>query len=82
MWKKTTSAGLPSVTQPVLVFRSTVDHVVGPASMKVLAAALPGAEVRMLENSYHVATLDNDAPEIFAGTLAFVTKHSEAGKRG
>ena len=80
MWK-TTSAGLASVTQPVLVFRSTVDHVVGPASMKVLVAALPGAEVRMLGNSYHVATLDNDAPEIFAGTLAFVTKHSEAGKR-
>jgi carboxylesterase len=80
MWK-TTSAGLSSVTQPVLVFRSTVDHVVGPASMKVLQAALPGAEVQMLENSYHVATLDNDAPEIFAGTLAFVTKHSEAGKR-
>jgi carboxylesterase len=80
MWK-TTAAGLASVTQPVLVFRSTVDHVVGPASMKVLRAALPGAEVRMLDNSYHVATLDNDAPEIFAGTLAFVMKHSEAGKR-
>jgi carboxylesterase len=80
MWK-TTAAGLSAVTQPVLVFRSTVDHVVGPASMKLLRAALPGAEVRMLENSYHVATLDNDAPEIFAGTLAFVTEHSEAGKR-
>ena len=80
LWK-TTSAELSSVTQPVLVFRSTVDHVVGPASMKVLQAALPGAEVRMLDNSYHVATLDNDAPEIFAGTLAFVTKHSQAAKR-
>jgi carboxylesterase len=80
MWK-TTSARLPEVTAPVLVFRSTVDHVVGPASMKVLRATLPGAEVRMLANSYHVATLDNDAPEIFAGTVAFVTQHSEAGKR-
>jgi carboxylesterase len=80
MWK-TTAARLSEVTQPVLVFRSTVDHVVGPASMKVLRAALPGAEVRMLADSYHVATLDNDAPEIFAGTLAFVRTHSEAGKR-
>ena len=44
--------------------------------MKVLAAGLPGAEVRPLANSYHVATLDYDAPEIFAGTLAFVRQHS------
>jgi carboxylesterase len=80
MWK-TTAAGLASVTQPVLVYRSTVDHVVGPASMKVLSAALPGVEVRLLADSYHVATLDNDAPEIFDGTLAFITKHSEAEKR-
>jgi carboxylesterase len=75
MWK-TTAAELASVTQPVLVYRSTVDHVVGPASMKVLTAALPSAEVRPLTNSYHVATLDNDAPEIFDGTLAFIQKHS------
>jgi carboxylesterase len=80
MWK-TTAAELAAVTQPVLVFRSTVDHVVGPASMKVLTGALPGTEVRPLGNSYHVATLDNDAPEIFDGTLAFITKHSEAEKR-
>ena len=75
MWKAT-AAELAAVTQPVLVYRSTVDHVVGPNSMKVLTGALPGAEVRPLANSYHVATLDNDAPEIFAGTLAFVQKHS------
>ena len=74
MWR-TTAASLASVTAPVLVFRSTVDHVVGPASMKVLMAALPGAEVRPLDDSYHVATLDNDAPEIFDGTLSFIQKH-------
>jgi carboxylesterase len=75
MWK-TTKAELASVTQPVLVFRSTVDHVVGPASMRVLTSALPAAEIRPLADSYHVATLDNDAPEIFEGTAAFVQKHS------
>jgi carboxylesterase len=74
MWR-TTAASLASVDAPVLVFRSTVDHVVGPASMKVLMAALPGAEVRPLDDSYHVATLDNDAPEIFDGTLSFIQKH-------
>jgi carboxylesterase len=81
MWK-TTAAELASVTQPVLVYRSTVDHVVGPASMKRLTAALPNAEVRPLTDSYHVATLDNDAPEIFDGTLAFVQKHSIAKQNG
>jgi carboxylesterase len=81
MWK-TTVAELASVTQPVLVYRSTVDHVVGPASMKVLTGALPGAEVRTLADSYHVATLDNDAPEIFDGSLAFVQKHSIRQQNG
>jgi carboxylesterase len=74
LWKLTTRH-LSEVTQPVLVYRSTVDHVVGPASMRVLKAALPAAEVRPLPNSYHVATLDNDAPEIFAGTLAFIRQN-------
>jgi carboxylesterase len=74
LWR-TTAASLASVTQPLLVFRSTVDHVVGPASMKVLMAALPGAEVRPLDDSYHVATLDNDAAEIFDGTRSFIQKH-------
>ena len=81
MWQGT-AAALASVTQPVLVYRSTVDHVVGPASMKVLTGALPGAEVRMLGNSYHVATLDNDASEIFDGTRAFIQKHSIGQQNG
>jgi carboxylesterase len=74
-WKATAGA-LDRVRQPVLVFRSTVDHVVGPPSMRVLRAALPGAEVRELRDSYHVATLDNDATEIFAGSLEFIRKHA------
>ena len=41
LWKLTQSR-LGEVTQPVLVYRSTVDHVVGPASMRVLRAALTG----------------------------------------
>jgi carboxylesterase len=66
------------VTQPVLVYRSTVDHVVGPASMRVLRSALPADQltVRECPDSYHVATLDNDAPAIFAGSLDFVGAHS------
>jgi hypothetical protein len=46
------------------------------------ASALPGTEVRPLGDSYHVATLDNDAPEIFDGSLAFIQKHSVAKQNG
>lgn len=74
LWR-TTAAMLPRVRQPLLVYRSTVDHVVGPPSMRILLAALPDTEVRPLQNSFHVATLDNDAPEIFDGTLKFIREH-------
>jgi carboxylesterase len=80
LWR-TTQARLKDVTQPVLVYRSTVDHVVGPASLKVLRGALPAGqlEVRECADSYHVATLDNDAQAIFTGSLEFVRTHSLAG---
>jgi carboxylesterase len=69
---------LGEVTQPVLIYRSTVDHVVGPASMRVLLAGLPAdrVTVRECDDSYHVATLDNDAEAIFEGSLKFVQDHS------
>jgi carboxylesterase len=81
LWHVTQSQ-LTDVTQPVLVYHSTVDHVVGPASLEVLRKALPEGrmEVRDLPDSYHVATLDNDAPTIFAGSLEFVRTHSRAGR--
>jgi carboxylesterase len=77
LWRLTQSR-LSDVTQPVLVYRSTVDHVVGPASMRVLRSALPAGQltVRECPDSYHVAILDNDAPAIFAGSLDFVRAHS------
>lgn len=76
LWKAT-ATDLGQVQQPVLVFRSTVDHVVGPPSMRVLTSALPQAEIRELGNSYHVATLDYDAPEIFAGSLEFIKTNAK-----
>jgi carboxylesterase len=78
-----TQADLGRISQPVLAYRSTVDHVVGPASMKVLRAGIPAGQltVRDCENSYHVATLDNDAPGIFSGSLEFVRAHSAAATR-
>jgi carboxylesterase len=81
LWR-VTRAQLADVTAPVLVYHSTDDHVVGPASLRVLRDALPDnqLEVRECTNSYHVATLDNDAPAIFSGSLEFVRTHSRAEK--
>jgi carboxylesterase len=79
LWRLTQSR-LGEVTQPVLIYKSTVDHVVGPSSLSVLRASLPAGQltVRECPDSYHVATLDNDAPAIFAGSLDFVRAHSHA----
>jgi carboxylesterase len=81
LWQVTTRH-LDQVSQPVLVYRSSTDHIVGPANMEILRRALPAdqLEVRECPDSYHVATLDNDADAIFAGSLEFVRSHSHAGK--
>lgn len=65
---------LPRVTAPVRVFRSTVDHVVSDSSIVALRRGLTHAplQVSRLENSYHVATLDNDAEKIFSGSVDFI----------
>ncbi|MFN2523798.1 MAG: alpha/beta hydrolase [Mycobacteriales bacterium] len=71
---------LAKISCPVLVYRSRVDHVVPPVSGATLMKGLAGGTVeeRVLEDSYHVATLDNDAPAIFDGSLAFVRAHAPA----
>ncbi|MGI8761158.1 MAG: alpha/beta hydrolase [Jatrophihabitantaceae bacterium] len=67
-------ADLPRVSAPILLYRSREDHVVEPLSARLLQAGASSATVRevVLEDSYHVATLDNDAPLIFAGSVEFI----------
>jgi carboxylesterase len=75
---------LSQIQCPVLVYRSAVDHVVEPISGRLLRDGLAGGTVeeRVLENSFHVATLDNDAPTIFEGSLDFVRTHAPAASPG
>ncbi|RFU22538.1 alpha/beta hydrolase [Geodermatophilus marinus] len=79
-----TRAGLGSVTAPLLVFRSVTDHVVEPASVRVLLAEVGSTDVTevLLEDSYHVATLDNDAPRIFAGSVEWIRARTPAREAG
>ena len=59
---------------PLLVFSSADDHTVKPAnsSFVISHAGSTNKELVRLSNSYHVATLDYDADEIFERTLRFV----------
>jgi carboxylesterase len=76
----TTRADLGKVTQPILIYRSADDHVVEPDSSALLKEKVASGDVRevVLEDSYHVATLDNDAPTIFEGSVEFVRRLARA----
>ncbi|GAA5114360.1 alpha/beta hydrolase [Haloechinothrix salitolerans] len=73
-------ADLPLVRQPMLLLRSRVDHVVEPENARIVAAEVASTDITEVElpRSYHVATLDHDAPEIFERSLAFVKRIHEA----
>jgi carboxylesterase len=83
LWK-VTNADLERLTQPLLVFTSRDDHVVEPANSDRLMAAAGSADKRqiVLEDSYHVATMDNDLPVIIAETLAFVRERAPMPSAG
>lgn len=66
------------ITCPVLSFRSAEDHVVEPVSGRLLLDGVSNVQERVLTDSFHVATLDNDAPAIFSGSLDFVRAHTPA----
>jgi carboxylesterase len=73
LWKVTV-ADLPLVCAPIRLYRSVQDHVVDPLSARLLKAGATSTTIEeiLLEDSYHVATLDYDAPRIFDGTLEFI----------
>ncbi|MFJ3668372.1 alpha/beta hydrolase [Streptomyces sp. NPDC090106] len=67
---------LPQVTQPLLVLRSVEDHVVPAADSARVLSRVSSTDVTeiVLEQSYHVATLDHDAERIFDESLAFIDR--------
>ncbi|MGW1894777.1 alpha/beta hydrolase [Streptomyces sp. NPDC002004] len=67
---------LPQVTQPMLLLHSPQDHVVPPADSARVLSRVSSTDVTeiLLEQSYHVATLDHDADRIFEESLAFIDR--------
>jgi carboxylesterase len=76
LWAEVRSE-LHRVTQPTLVYWSRQDHVVDPSSLRLIRGGIKTSdlEVVTLERSYHVATLDYDAEDIFRGSADFFRRH-------
>jgi carboxylesterase len=70
-------ADLGRVQAPLLLFRSVDDHVVDESSLALIRAGVGSAvaEYVTLTDSFHVATLDFDAPLIFERSGEFIAKH-------
>lgn len=77
LWQVTREE-LPKITAPVLIFRSVEDHVVEPLSTQIIVQRVSSRDVteRVLDDSYHVATLDNDAPDIYTESAEFIRKRA------
>ena len=69
-------ADLGNIKAPLLYFRSSVDHVVDELSEPLILERIgsPDVTVTRLEDSYHVATVDNDAQRIFEDSAAFIAR--------
>jgi carboxylesterase len=80
LWRAT-NADLPRITQPLLVLTSREDHVVETENSTRLLDRAGSADKRQiwLEDSYHVATMDNDFPRIVTESLAFLRRLAPVG---
>jgi carboxylesterase len=72
---------LSAVGHPLLLLRSAQDHVVPASSSRLILDRVSSADVTeiVLEDSYHVATLDNDADRVVKESLAFISRLSGGG---
>ena len=54
-----------------------------PGSVRILRERLTGGNLNVVEltDSYHVATLDNDAEQIFGGSLEFIRTNASVPLR-
>jgi carboxylesterase len=70
-------AELPAVTTPILAIHSPSDHVVPFDNLGLLMRKIksPVREQMVVENSYHVLTVDYDRQIIFDKIRTFITKH-------
>jgi carboxylesterase len=75
LWKMVKS-DISKVNQPVLLFRSLQDHVVEPSNSQWILEHVSSADKEeiVLQNSFHVATLDYDAELIETRSADFIKR--------
>jgi carboxylesterase len=73
-------AELSGVTIPILAIHSRHDHTVPFSNLALLMRRIGSIEREQMivENSYHVLTVDGDRDAIFEKILEFIKKHSKA----
>ncbi|SDH99429.1 alpha/beta hydrolase [Alteribacillus bidgolensis] len=71
---KETRQKLPQIQVPARIFVSEVDHVVPPENSSWIYDRLASEDKRLIpmEDSYHVATLDNNKEKIAIESIAFI----------
>jgi carboxylesterase len=71
-----TQDDIAKVVQPLLLLHSAVDHVMPPSNSELVLAGVSSADATevVLQDSFHVATLDYDAPVIVRDSIAFVRR--------
>ncbi len=79
LWK-VIRADLASVRAPLLYLRSADDHVVDETSTPLVMEGVSSTvrELVPLPDSFHVATIDNDAETVFERSAAFIEEHARA----
>ncbi|MBM7050774.1 MULTISPECIES: carboxylesterase [unclassified Rothia (in: high G+C Gram-positive bacteria)] len=65
---------IASITAPILIFRSEDDHVIDSRSVSYLKNYAHNSKTVRLFNSFHVATLDYDAPQVFSESYEFIVE--------
>lgn len=74
-----TKNDLEKITAPALIIHSKYDHTVPPGNAKYIQKMISSKEKNLiiLENSYHVITLDYDKEKVFNETYKFIKRHSK-----
>lgn len=76
LWRRV-QQDLIRVDQPVLAFQSRTDHVIDGTSARLIREGTGSSDLTIvdLENSFHVATLDHDAPVIAERSRVWLSRH-------
>lgn len=68
---------LGEIKAPILIFQAKEDHTVHPGNAEVIFKAVGSQDkqIVMLDNSYHVITVDFDKQTVFEKSYEFIQKH-------